>query len=152
MIVLLFVEVTPYFASSQQGSSIGVFEEREFLRGDATITKGAFVRTEYFNYSTFDPAILVLRLEFQTWQSAGTLILSINGRVIASIVATPEQPKIELNSVSLSGKDWVEPTSIYSPGFDNSISFASEIEKVMKALLATNNIRVADEDENRTNL
>ena len=129
MIILIFVEITPYFASSQQENSIGVYREREFVKGSATITKGVFVRSEYFNYSTFDPAILVLKLEFQTWQSSGILTIAINGKVIASIVATPEEPKIEVNVISLSGKDWVEPTSLDSPSFGNSISFASESEK-----------------------
>ena len=129
IIVMIFVEITPYLASAQQDNSIGMYKEREFGKGSATILKGLFIRSAYFNYSTFDPAILVLKLEFQTWQSAGTLTLAVNGKVFASIVATPEKPKIEVNVISVSGADWVEPTSINSPVFDNSISFASESEK-----------------------
>ena len=126
IIVMIFVEFTPYLVSSAQDESIGVYQGKEFRKGTATIAKGQSVRVDYFNYSTFDPAILVVNMEFQTWQSPGTLTIAVNGKVFASIVATPEKPKIDVNVISVSGADWVEPTSIYSPVFGNAISFTSE--------------------------
>jgi hypothetical protein len=74
IIVMIFVELTPYLVSSAD-ESIGVYQGKEFRKGTATIAKGQSVRVEYFNYSTFDPAILVVNIEFQTWQSTGTLII-----------------------------------------------------------------------------
>lgn len=126
VIVMVFVELTPYLVSSAKDASIGVYKEREFERGNATITKGQTFRAAYFNYSTFDPAILVLNLDFQTWQSPGTLTIAVNGKVFASIVASPEKPKMNLNVISVSGADWVSTTSIYSPVFGNAISFTSD--------------------------
>jgi hypothetical protein len=128
IIVMIFVELTPYLVSSTD-ESIGVYQGKEFRKGTATIAKGQSVRVEYFNYSTFDPAILVVNMEFQTWQSPGTLTIAVNGKVFASIVASPEKPKIDVNVISVSGADWVEPTSIYAPVFGNAISFTSEIGK-----------------------
>ena len=127
IIVMIFVELTPYLVSSAQDESIGVYQGKEFRKGKATIA-GNPVRAEYFNYSTFDPAILVVNMEFQTWQSPGTLTIAVNGKVFASIVATPEKPKIDVNVISVSGADWVEPTSIFAPASD-AISFTSEIGK-----------------------
>lgn len=125
-VLLVFVEMTPYLISAEQDNSVEVYGEREYGSGSSTIERGQTVRLPYFNYSTFDPAILVMDLDFQTWQSAGTLILAVNGKVFGSVIATPDEPHMSLKVISVSGADWVEPTSVYSTYFGNAISFASE--------------------------
>jgi hypothetical protein len=124
--LFFFIEFTPFLVASGQDNSIGVYKEKEFGNGNVTITKGQIVRAPYFNYSTFDPAILVVDMDFQSWQSVGTLKLAVNGKVFATVVATPEKPKLSLSVISVSGADWVDPTSIYDRVYGNAISFASE--------------------------
>jgi hypothetical protein len=126
LIVILVFEMTPYLISTENDTSVEVYSGKEYGSGSATIERGQMVRAPYFNYSTFDPAILVIDMDFQTWKSPGTLVLAVNGRVFSSVVATPDETHIGLKVISVSGADWVEPFSIYSSVFGNAISFSSD--------------------------
>ncbi len=124
--VIVFVGLTPYLSSSQKNRAVGVYNERVFDEGNLTLIRGKTVQSALFNYTTFDPAILVLDLNFQTWQSQGNLTISVNDQVLANIKPSPENPQITLNAVSFSGEDLVKPHEVYSRFFSNEISFSSK--------------------------
>jgi hypothetical protein len=124
--VMAFIGITPYLTSSQQNTSIGVYKEKVFDEGNVTLIRGKTVQSAIFNYTTFDPAILVLDLNFKTWQSKGNLTIAVNDQVFATIYPTPENPKVTLKAVSFSGEDLVKPYSIYSRFFSNEIYFSSK--------------------------
>lgn len=124
--VLVFVGIIPYLASSQQSRSIGVYNERVFDEGKVTLSRGNSIQSNIFNYTTFDPAILVLELDFQTWEAQGNLTVSVNGFDLATIAPTPENPHVILNAVSFSGKDLVKTYSAKSILTDNQVDFSSQ--------------------------
>jgi hypothetical protein len=123
--ILVIVEVSPYLSSSQANAQIGMYNERTYAKGLVTLALGQ-TSSAQFNYSTYDPAILVMDLAFQDWQIPGQLSLYCNGRLIATIRATPDNPNVRLSTISVSGWDWVKPPSINSFTYGNEVSFVSE--------------------------
>jgi hypothetical protein len=123
--IMLFVEVTPYLASSKPNSQIGVYNQKEFASDLVTLAIGesAYAR---FNYSTYDPAILVIDLSFQNWQTPGYLTLYCNGRIIATVYASSSNPTMHFTTISVSGWDWVQPPSLNSFTYGNEVTFTSE--------------------------
>jgi hypothetical protein len=126
-VVMTFVGIIPYLTSSQQSRSIGVYSERVYDEGNVTLIRGKTMQSAIFNYTTFDPAILVLDLNFQTWQAQGNLTISVNSIDLATITPTPEKPQVSLNAVSFSGQDLVTPYAVYSILSSNQIDFSSKI-------------------------
>jgi hypothetical protein len=127
-LVLVVVGIMPFLASSQQNSSVPVYSERTYVEGNATLTRGNIYEAPKFKYSTFDPAILIVDLNFQNWRSSGNLTVTINGKVLATVTATPQNPHIRVNAIAFSGIDLVEPNSQYaqySSVLGNSIYFLS---------------------------
>jgi hypothetical protein len=125
--ILIFVQVSPFLASSKPDSSVDVFDQKEFASGNATLTTGQRVGAS-FNYSTYDPAILVLDLAFQSWQQPGNLSIYCNTKRLTTIYASQEKPQVTFNIISLSGLDWVDAPTLPGKGAVNRISFASEVE------------------------
>jgi hypothetical protein len=126
---MVVIEGIPYLEASQN-SSISMYQEKEYAKGSVTLARGETAQTG-FNYSTYDPAILVLELSFQSWQNPGNLTFYCNKKPFASIIATPETSSTSLTVISLSGKDWVQTSSpsVRSPfpsGYGNEITFSSE--------------------------
>jgi len=67
-----------------------------------------------FNYSSYDPSIIVLDLYFESVDTPGDFDIFCNYRHAATVSVTPETKKTTLNLVSFSGLDWVEPmTSMF---------------------------------------
>jgi len=125
VLVLVFVEFTPYLASASQNDSVGMYNEKIFATGNVTLAMGGSAGAQ-FNYSTYDPAILVIDLAFQTWDNSGFFSLYCNGRRIAAFQATPQNPTMRLTTISVSGWDWVKPPSINSYTYGNEVQFNSE--------------------------
>jgi hypothetical protein len=125
VLVLIFVEVTPYLASANQNSSIGVYNQKLFVQGTARVSSSEIASAQ-FNYSTYDPAILVIDLTFKTWENPGPLSLLCNGRTIATILATPASPRAHFTTISVSGWDWVKPPSIDAYTYGNEVTFVPE--------------------------
>lgn len=123
-VALVLVEGVPNFVSSSQ-PSIGLYNQREFAKGTVTLGAGEIASAQ-FNYSSFDPAILIIDLTFQNWQTTGSLTVLCNGRNIATILASPDYPTTRLTTISVSGWDWVKPPSINSFTYGNEITFQSE--------------------------
>ena len=127
--LMFLVEVFPYLTSSKTGSSIDVYDQRTFAKDTVTLTTGqkatarAFVP---FNYSTYDPSILVLDLLFQSWQNPGNLSIYCNDKIITTVYASSEKSQVTLNIVSFSGLDWVESPTRASTSTINRIVFASD--------------------------
>ncbi len=127
--VMVFVEITPYLAASSQTGQIGVFNQREYAKETVTLSPGQRASSK-FNYTTYDPAILVVDLTFQDWQKAGTLSLYCNGIHIVSFEATPNNPYVELTTVTFSGYDLVKPPPpklaiSFAFAYGNEVSFVS---------------------------
>jgi hypothetical protein len=131
VVALIVIEGIPYLEGSQQTSSVSMYQEREYGKGNVTLARGENARTR-FNYSTYDPSILVIELSFQNWQSPGNLTLLCNGKQFASFVATPEKPIMSLSVTSVSGQDWLRtylstaPSTASNSTLDNEITFSSE--------------------------
>ena len=125
VVILFFVEVSPYLASSKPNSQIGLYNQKEFARGNVTLTVGQTAGAQ-FNYSSYDPAILVIDLAFQNWQTPGYLSLYCNGLIIATIYASSSNPTVRFTTISVSGWDWVKPPSLNSFTYGNEVTFSSE--------------------------
>ncbi len=127
IVVLIVIEGIPYLEGSQQTASVSMYQEREYARGNVILARGENA-SKRFTYSTYDPAILVIELSFQSWQSPGNLTLSCNGKQFASFVATSKKPTMSLSVISVSGQDWVRTYSATASNstFDNEITFSSE--------------------------
>ena len=73
VMVAVFVEISPYLSASNQTGQIGVYNQREYAQETVTLQQGQRASSR-FNYTTYDPAILVVDLKFQDWQKPGNLI------------------------------------------------------------------------------
>jgi hypothetical protein len=124
--VLILVEVSPYLISAAPTSQINVYNQKEFASTTLVLKRGdsGIVR---FNYSTYDPAILVLDLEFEKWTNVGDLSVFINGDPITTINAPPGNTQLSLTVLSFSGRDWVKSPSINTNTYGNVITFVSEL-------------------------
>jgi hypothetical protein len=130
--ITVFVGMTPYLSSSGQNGQIGVFNQREFVKETATIQQGQRLSSR-FNYTTYDPAILVVDLKFQDWKKPGSLSMYCNGILVTTFDATPNNPDIESTTVTFSGFDLVKPPPpklgmSFQFTYGNEISFSSPIE------------------------
>jgi hypothetical protein len=125
VVVLVLVQFSPFLASTTEDSHINVYDEKVFATGNLTLAIGQTASAQ-FNYSTYDPAILVTNLVFRDWQTPGDLSVYCNGRLIATIHATPTNPTIQLTTISVSGWDWVKPPSLNAFTYGNEVTFASE--------------------------
>ena len=130
--VAVFVEISPFLAVSNQTGQIGVYNQRQYAQNMVTLVRGQSA-SSMFNYTTYDPAILVVDLSFKDWQKSGTLTLYCNGILLDTFVAKPSSPSVESTSVTFSGFDLVKPpasriaaSSIFAYG--NEISFVSTQE------------------------
>jgi hypothetical protein len=127
VVILVAVEVSPYLASASQDNQIGMYNQKEFAKGTITLAKGQSASAQ-FNYTTYDPAILIVDIAFKSWQTPGRLSLYCNGRVIATIQASVVNPNVHFSTISVSGWDYVKPPSIDSYTYGNEVSFVSDIE------------------------
>lgn len=123
ILVIASMEFAPYLKSSTQKVSIGMYQERESARGNATLTVGE-TSSVRFIYQSYDPAILIVNIAFVTWKSPGYLILRCNNRIFASVYARPENHSLSFTVISVSGREWVEPPSTMFGV--NEIAFESE--------------------------
>ena len=133
VLITVFVGITPYLSSSGQNSQIGVFNQREYAKESVMLQQGQSVSSR-FNYTTYDPAILVVDLKFQDWQKPGSLFMYCNGILVTTFDATPSNPNIESTTITFSGFDLVKPppsklTMSYQYTYGNEISFSSPVEK-----------------------
>jgi hypothetical protein len=122
--VMFYIEVTPYLASSKPGSSIGMYNEQEFAKSVVTLTKGQTARAQ-FNYSSFDPAIVVIDLSFQSFQALGDLTVYCNGRRVTTLAVSSDNTEVRLNVITVSGADWVKAKSTSTYTYGNEIAFTS---------------------------
>jgi hypothetical protein len=129
VLVLVFVEISPFLAASNQTGQIGVYNQRQYAEDTVTLARGQRA-SSMFNYSTYDPAILVVDLAFKDWQKSGTLSLFCNGILLDTFEAFPGNPSIESTTVTFSGFDLLKPppsklaiSTVFAYG--NEISFLS---------------------------
>jgi hypothetical protein len=127
VIILLVVEVTPYLDSSKPESQIGLYNQRVFAEGKATVSAGQPV-SAWFNYSSFDPPIMVFDLTFQSWQTSGALSIYCNGLRIATIDASPDNPHVVVTAIAVSGLDLVKTRAdLVFPGTANAYFYGNQI-------------------------
>ena len=132
LVITIFVGVTPYLASSGQTGQIGVYNQREFVQKTVALKAGQ-LESSRFNYTTYDPAILVIELTFKEWQKPGYLSIYCNGILIDTFNATSNTPYIKSTTVTFSGLDLVKPPESrlgmsFQFSYGNEISFISQVE------------------------
>jgi hypothetical protein len=132
VLITVFVGITPYLVSSGGYGQIGVFNQRAYAQETVTIQPGK-IASSRFNYSTYDPAILVVYLKFQDWKKSGYLSMYCNGILIETFDAAPSNPYVESTTITFSGFDLVKPPSsrlgiYYQFTYGNEISFLSPVE------------------------
>ena len=126
VVVLVVVGGIPGLRSSEKNSSVNMYQEKTYAKGNITLERGSSASTR-FNYTTYDPAILVVDIGFNSWQSNGNLTLYCNGRAFASILATPDKSHVTINAISVSGADWVQPLSASWPTIGSFFAYGNEI-------------------------
>jgi hypothetical protein len=107
-VIMALVEFLPYLTSASQNNQIGTYNQRQYTQKTVTL-QGSERATYQFNYTTYDPAILVVDLHFQNWQTPGYLSLYCNGILIVTVDANPSKPDVQLTSITVSGFDLVKP-------------------------------------------
>jgi hypothetical protein len=110
---LAFLLLTPNLGSSQLYGSMDAFTQRSDPIHYISIIKDqpGIVR---FNYTSYDPSIIVLDLYVDSIDHPGDFDVFCNYKHVAKVSMTPETEKVTLNLVSFSGLDWVEPmTSMF---------------------------------------
>jgi hypothetical protein len=110
IVIMVFIETAPYLASSRDNDSIGVFDQKSYPKRTLSLASGKSANAT-FNYSSYDPSIIVLDLSFETCEKPGYFLLYCNYREIVNIFINSETPPLTLNLISVSGLDWVEPPS-----------------------------------------
>ena len=108
--IMATLELIPFLQPSKHNTSIGLYNAISFPKNTIKLTSGEFVKIP-FQYSSYDPAIIILELSFQTCEEPGYLIIYCNYIRVTSIFVSPETPPLYLNLISFSGTDWVEPPS-----------------------------------------
>jgi hypothetical protein len=132
IVVVAYVGIIPFLSASNQNGQIGVYNQRVYSQKTVTLQSGQ-IASARFNYSTYDPAILVVDLNFQDWQKPGNLSIYCNGILIDTIYASPSDPYVKSTTVTFSGYDLVKPPSaklgiIYQFEYGNEITFMSPNE------------------------
>ena len=112
LVVMVTLELIPFLQPSKQNTSIGLYSSISYPENTVTLTSDD-LKIARFNYSSYDPAIIVLKLSFKTCEEQGYLLVYCNYRIVASIFVEPETPPVVLNLISVSGLDWVEPFAIF---------------------------------------
>ena len=108
-----FLLLLPGLGSSQQYESMDSYSQKTTPMKYISIINDqpGLVR---FNYTSYDPSIIVLDLYFDSIEKPGDFDVFCNYRHVATVSVTPETKKTTLNLVSFSGLDWVEPmTSMF---------------------------------------
>ncbi len=126
VVILVVVGGIPGLGSSEQNASVSMYQEKTYVKGNMTLEKGASASAR-FNYTTYDPAILVVDIDFNSWQSNGNLTLYCNGRAFASIIAAPDRPHVTINAISVSGADWIQPLSASWPTIGSFFAYGNEL-------------------------
>ncbi len=127
MAVLFFVEVSPYLVATKPIASIGMFDERKIASNLVSLAKGQTSNVQ-FNYTSFDPSIMVIDLSFQGFVTPGVLTVSCNGKRVTTINVSSQRPEVRLNVLTVSGADWLETSAgiAYSAfTYGNEITFSS---------------------------
>jgi hypothetical protein len=125
VVIVVVVEVNPTLAASKHSAPIGTYNTKEYAADTVTINKGdAFGAA--FEYSSYEPAILVINVKFTDIQTPGYIGFSANGRYIGSIYASPDNPQTSISAISIAGSEWVKPPSAYSSAFSNEVIFSSD--------------------------
>jgi hypothetical protein len=129
VLVLVFVEISPFLATSNQTGQIGVYNQREFAKDTVTLERGQRT-SSMFNFTTYDPAILVVDLTFKDWKTSGSLSMFCNGILLDTFKVTPDNPSVESITVTFSGFDLVKPPQSklaisYVFAYGNELSFLS---------------------------
>ena len=134
VVALFIVELNPSLISSKKSESIPMYSEELVATQNMSLVSG---QTQYaqFNYSTYEPVVLVLNVQFQNWQSSGYLTFTCNGRNAVTVFATPRNPQIKLEIVTFANSEWVKPPSKYADTFTNSVQFTSSSENGFEGYL-----------------
>jgi hypothetical protein len=123
--LIAIIQVIPEFESSKQSATIGMYNQDEIASGNVTLTTG-YRDVVLFNQSSYEPVVMELTLEFQSWETEGNLKLECNGREIASVRATSQNPKLTFTMITFANAEWVKPPSLNSDVYPNVVSFLSE--------------------------
>ena len=126
VVILLFaalnlIAYSPFLVSSSQDPGIGLLKEIVFPPQNVTLLRDQ-VTNILFNYSSYEPAILIMDINYLNWETSGYITIFLNGRFVGNIQSLPDTKQKSLAVVSCSGIDWVRPNE------SNFIMFLSEYD------------------------
>lgn len=110
LLAIVAFDLIPSLKPSDENSSIDMYTSKSHLKGTLSLTLGGFAIIP-FEYSSYDPAIIILEISFLNCKNPGTLTLHLNYRNIASVLVNSDSPPLTLNLISVAGSDWIEPLS-----------------------------------------
>ena len=93
-----------------QQNQIGMYKQISYNENSLTIARDQWI-TKTFNYTNFDPAIILLQVDLKECREIGYLNIYCNYRKIVSLYLMPQNGSATFCLFSCSGFDWIEPLS-----------------------------------------
>jgi len=129
--ILAFIEVTSYLGATQN-ARIGLYNEREYARGNVTVLPGETSLVQ-FTFLSYEPTILVVELTFRSVDVPGYLVVRCNNKLLNPVLVSQANSAVSLNAISVSGAEWVEPLSAMF-GY-NEVTFEAGLENGFEGVI-----------------
>ena len=129
---IIYFWSAPYLGSSDQYQSIPAYSQKSEPIRYLSLDKGSLAIVR-FNYTSYDPSIIVLDLSFDSIIQPGKFEIFCNYKLVTTVNVKPETPRVSLNLVSFSGLDWVEPmTAMF--GINDLVFESNELDGYVGSL------------------
>jgi hypothetical protein len=124
LLALSAIQADPYFRPSAQQARLGSVP-KEFSSGNITLSMGqAAVST--FDYSSYEPAILRVVVEYSTVQASGPVSVYLNGRYLGLLGAAEPGKSVGLTAITFAGVELVETPDYGATSAPNALAFVSD--------------------------
>jgi len=123
IVAVVVVEVSPNL--SKRSTTIGAYNAKAYATDTIAILKGEAFSTS-FDYSGYEPAILVIDVTASDVQSQGYLSFVCNGRFLSSVYVSSDNQRASISAITLAGAEWVKSPSAYTEAYSNQIDFLSD--------------------------
>ncbi len=119
ILAISFVNVNPIL-DVNNGAPLGLFSERKYSEATITLARGGEA-VSLFRYNSYEPAILVLNIDYLSVEKSGYLEIYCNGKTAGKLLVAAGSGPAQLTLVTTAGVDWVKANS------QNSVFFKSPL-------------------------